>query len=270
MGITASAPFRGVDDENLAIAYISTLILVFFVRCVFHLSALLNTTELAMLTPMKVTLFPLGGFLIIAKDFDGQNVESEELRERMRLRRHWMVTKAVLFLRRLPLLRRNPDKVDTICEAEIGGDPEKETISCTDECTVVPSIEHPTIHIETADSRESTGRKTPTATSPTSAVNPDDDTLGLPEITQGPTSRRSPSQSHPYLKRFVAELLKPAPIVIVFAIVTALVDPLKALFLPPSANFQPRFRPLAPDGQPPLAFILDTASFVGAASVPIG
>jgi hypothetical protein len=31
MGITASAPFRGVDDENLAIAYISTLVLVFTV-----------------------------------------------------------------------------------------------------------------------------------------------------------------------------------------------------------------------------------------------
>jgi hypothetical protein len=32
MGITASAPFNGVGDENLAIAYISMLILVFFVR----------------------------------------------------------------------------------------------------------------------------------------------------------------------------------------------------------------------------------------------
>jgi hypothetical protein len=31
MGITASAPFRGTDDENLAIAYISTLVLVFTV-----------------------------------------------------------------------------------------------------------------------------------------------------------------------------------------------------------------------------------------------
>lgn len=31
MGITASAPFRGIDDENLAVAYISMLILVFFV-----------------------------------------------------------------------------------------------------------------------------------------------------------------------------------------------------------------------------------------------
>ena len=32
MGVTASAPFDGVNDQNLAIAYISTLILVFFVR----------------------------------------------------------------------------------------------------------------------------------------------------------------------------------------------------------------------------------------------
>ena len=32
MSITASAPFGGVDDENLAIAYIAMLILVFFVR----------------------------------------------------------------------------------------------------------------------------------------------------------------------------------------------------------------------------------------------
>ena len=32
----------------------------------------------------------------------------------------------------------------------------------------------------------------------------------------------------------------------------------------------PWFQPVAPDGQPPLAFVLDAASFVGAASVPIG
>ena len=32
LGITASAPFNGVDDQNLAIAYISMFILVLFVR----------------------------------------------------------------------------------------------------------------------------------------------------------------------------------------------------------------------------------------------
>ncbi len=227
-----------------------------------------------MLTLLKVTLFPLGGFLIVAKDFDGPDVESEELRERMRLRRRKMVSETVLFLRRLLLLGRNLDKVE-FGDAETGGGcPEKETISFKDVCIVAPSLEHHTTHVKTADSRESTERKSFTATSPTPTIDPDDNDhlgrLGLPEITQGPVSDSSLRQSQSHLKRFLAELLKPAPIVIVFAIVTALVNPLKALFLPPSANFQPRFRPVAPDGQPPLAFVLDTTTFVGAASVPIG
>jgi predicted permease len=72
------------------------------------------------------------------------------------------------------------------------------------------------------------------------------------------------------LRNFCVELLKPNPIVIVLSIVIALVDPLKALFVPPSANFQPRFRPTAPDGQPLLAFVLDTATFIGLAGVPLG
>ncbi|KAH9167702.1 auxin efflux carrier [Lactarius sanguifluus] len=248
MGITASAPFRGIDDENLAIAYISTLILVFF-----------------------VTLFPLGGFLIVAKDFDGPDVKPEELRERMRLRRRKMATETVLFLRRFI---RNPDKVVTFGDAETGGGPpEKETISFEDVC-IVPSLGRHTTHTETADSKENTEREAPTDTSPTLTIDPDDNNhlehLGLPELTQGPVSHSSLHQSRSNLKRFLTELLKPAPIVIVFAIVTALVSPLKALFLPPSANFQPSFRPVAPDGQPPLAFLLDFTTFVGTASVPIG
>jgi hypothetical protein len=71
-------------------------------------------------------------------------------------------------------------------------------------------------------------------------------------------------------RHFLTELLKPIPTMIAASVVTALVDPMKALFLPPSGNFQPSFRPVAPDGQPPLAFVLDTAGFVGAVSVPIG
>ncbi|KAN0136462.1 Auxin efflux carrier [Lactarius tabidus] len=249
MGITASAPFRGVDDENLAIAYISTLVLVF-----------------------TITYFPLGGFLVVAKDFDGPDVESQELRERMCLRRRRMVTEMVLFLRRLLLLRRISDKGDTLKDFETGGVcTEKQTISFQDVCTVVPSLER---HTTQVDSRESTERKALTTKSSTSTVDPDVNTHfgrpGLPQITPGSVSHSTlrPPQSH--LKRFLAELLKPIPIVIVFAVVIALVNPLKALFLPPSANFQPRFRPVAPDGQPPLAFLLDTATFVGAASVPIG
>jgi hypothetical protein len=72
------------------------------------------------------------------------------------------------------------------------------------------------------------------------------------------------------LPHFLAELLKPIPIVIVVPVLIALADPLKVLFLPPSGTFHPRFWPVTPDGQPPLAFVLDTASFVGVESALIG
>ena len=52
---------------------------------------------------------------------------------------------------------------------------------------------------------------------------------------------------------------------IAISVVIALVDLLKGASLPPSG-----MRPVAPDGQPLLAFILDTADFVGTASIPIG
>ena len=224
---------------------------------------------------MKVTLFPLGGFLVVAKDFHGPDVESEEIRGRMRLKRRKMVAETVVLLKRLLLLRRkndNLDEVDTFGDPETaGGCPEKETISFNDVCKVAPSLERNATHVETTDSRDSTEQKAPTITSPTPTTHPDDNNLlGLPEIIQGPVTHSSLRQFRSHLKRFLAELLKPVPIVIVFAIVIALVNPLKALFLPPSANFQPRFRPVAPDGQPPLAFVLDTTTFVGAACVPIG
>ena len=202
---------------------------------------MLNTTSLAVLNQIQISLFPLGGFLIVAKDFDGPDVASEEVRERMRLRRRKLVTEMVPSAKRLLSLRQNSDRIDT------SGD------------------------LETADSRECTDRKASTTESSTPTVDPDIDShfrrLDLPQITPGSNQLH---QSHSHWKRFLAELLKPIPIVILIAIVIALVNPLKALFLPPSINFQPRFRPVAPDGQPPLAFLLDTATFIGAASVPIG
>ncbi|KAH9990764.1 auxin efflux carrier [Russula vinacea] len=217
MGITASAPFDGVDDENLAIAYISTLILVFF-----------------------ITLFPLGGFLIIAKDFEGPDVDSEKIREKMRLRRRRMVTNAVLSLRRLSRL----DDIER-----------KDAISFDETVGRNDSIDQKTL--------------TGTATTPTSSIHITP-TASSPELLLQHSNHHSshlPSRSRHF---FLKELLKPSPIVTVIAIVIALVDPLKALFLPPSPTFQPRFRPVAPDGQPPLAFVLDTANFVGAACVPVG
>jgi predicted permease len=171
-----------------------------------------------------------------------------------------MASEATLSLRRLSHLFGDSDQV---CDAEVGNNfQEKDTDS----------------HNETVRSKPSIDPTSVSSTPPSHTVVPDGSEgftpLTSPEILQHDQSsinHRHPSrQLRLRLRNFLAQLLKPCPIVIVFAIVIALVDPLKALFLPPSASFQPRFRPVAPDGQPPLAFVLDTANFVGAASVPIG
>ena len=203
----------------------------------------------------KVTLFPLGGFLIVSKDFDGPDIESEELRKRMRIRRKLLV-KTVFSLRYLPRVCRRSEKP---CDVEARSDyQEKGTLS----------------RCETVGSKARTEWTTPTTTSPTSTLVPEDTTylthVAVLERTPQSASHHSWCRLPSRAKFFLVELLKPIPIAIVFAVVIALVDPLKALFLPPSADFNPRFRPVAPDGQPPLAFVLDTATFIGAASVPIG
>lgn len=172
----------------------------------------------------------------------------------MRLRRRRLVAKAACSFRRQNLSGNSIKP----CDAEVGNDFErKDTFPCDD------IVGHNT----------SIDQKSPPATplTPTGT----ESSIYFPSSTSPETLRQTETHHlsrllYSHLRHFLSELLKPTPIVIVFAIVIALVDPLKALFLPPSPSFQPRFRPIAPDGQPPLAFILDTATFVGAACVPIG
>ena len=209
---------------------------------------------------LKIIMFPLGGFLIVAKDFEGPDIASGELRERMHLRRQKMVTNAALSLRRLTRLSGHRNETRDV---DAGNDIENENTVSRDEG-----------QNETVDPKTLTGKPA----TPTSIIVQEGDIhirlsfTSSPELLRRPTNPRSPCSDHPVPRSpsFLRELLKPTPIVIVFAIVIALVDPLKALFLPPSSSFKPRFQPVAPDGQPPLAFILDTATFVGAACVPIG
>jgi auxin efflux carrier family protein len=66
---------------------------------------------------------------------------------------------------------------------------------------------------------------------------------------------------------FRSSLESPASLSIIVSFIISLVPPLKALFVPgvPGTHI-----PSAPDGLPPLSFLIDTASFIGAASVPLG
>ncbi len=239
----------------------------------------------------------------MAEDFEGPDVPSEELRERMYLRRRRMVTNAALLLRRLLRLSQHPNAREK-GDVEEGGDFEKrDTVSSNggalagkDEgfdhntftgTTITPA---PTIVVS---SNKTAGRDkgldqntiTWTTTTPAPIIGLDDNgsdyfthtaTSLIIELPQQPTDHR-PSHRHRHhhdlLSRswhFLKQLLKPCTVVIIFSFVVSLVDPLKALFIPPSSNFQPHFRPTAPDGQPPLAFIFDTATFIGEACIPLG
>lgn len=69
------------------------------------------------------------------------------------------------------------------------------------------------------------------------------------------------------LRPILRNLLLPPSLTILVSFLIAFVTPLKALFTPVPGYAS---IPNAPDGQPPLAFVLDTASFVGGASIPLG
>jgi hypothetical protein len=119
MGIAASAPFGSVDDENLAIADISMLILSFLVH-LLSLACIIRPAD-----ALKITLFPHGGYLLISKDFEGPDVDSEEVQERILLRRRRLAAKTT----HLSRLFRHSDRA---CDTEAGslnGIQEKYTIS---------------------------------------------------------------------------------------------------------------------------------------------
>lgn len=66
---------------------------------------------------------------------------------------------------------------------------------------------------------------------------------------------------------FFLSLFSPPTIALICALVIALVPKLKSLFIRDPTS---TFAPTAPDSLPPLSIILDTATFVGNASVPLG
>ena len=80
--------------------------------------------------------------------------------------------------------------------------------------------------------------------------------------TPSPRYRRLAKHAHSFAKGF----LNPISVTICLCLPISLVPQLKALFVQvPNVHMPP-----APDGQPPLAFIQDIATFIGAASIPIG
>lgn len=87
-----------------------------------------------------------------------------------------------------------------------------------------------------------------------------------PSTTVPPRSRSTVHRTLAHARTIFYSLLTPQALAILVALPIALIKPLKGLFVAIENSPIPN----APDGQPPLAFILDTCTFIGAASVPLG
>ncbi|KAL5495893.1 ECM3_2 [Sanghuangporus weigelae] len=93
----------------------------------------------------------------------------------------------------------------------------------------------------------------------------------FPSTTPRPRSRAAHYVLLAHTRTILLSMLTPQAIAIFVALLIALVPILKSLFTPVDTDGDGRnMVPNAPDGQPPLAFVLDTATFIGAASVPMG
>ncbi|KAG8745446.1 Protein M3 [Ceratobasidium sp. 414] len=260
MSTTASAPFSK-GDSDVAVAYLSAFILVFF-----------------------VTLFPLGGHRLIAKDYaDGAvpvDAGDDDTPEPAltRMRRRWANMRTMVHT------HRSTTGVDS--EAWQGDQVAQEK----DLEIASPRPQPLTRHVSSSEPTacgggQSTCPPTSTHASPApTVVNSITTTLSqarglsMHKEASSPSSKAE-SQSQPKpgrLKRallsiwaFLISLAFPPTITMVVAFVIALVPTLKALFITPAAGSSVHIAP-APDGLPPLNFIIDTATFIGGGSVPLG
>ncbi|KAF9043846.1 auxin efflux carrier [Hymenopellis radicata] len=217
--ITSAAPFNGSTDQDLSVAYISAFLL-------FSI----------------VTFFPLGGNKWIAWDFEGPDVEPDDVRESTRQRRQFILRGWPTALARgLPGRRKELPQADAEKQEE-----------------------------ERATERPKHGRHVSfLVTRPNGPISrpltPIDEAVSAEPVFLSPMRRRW-NATRTTLKTLLWALCTPPSLSIIVSFPIALVTPLKALFVEVDGYYMPP----APDGQPPLAFIYDFASFMGAASVPIG
>ncbi|KAG8859962.1 Protein M3 [Serendipita sp. 411] len=285
LSITASAPFKS-GDSDLGVAYMSIFILVFF-----------------------VTLFPLGGHQMIARDFKGPDKEIREAKDALKKKqesRLYLVAKVlrVAFCRTRSAGRR-PD-VEELHEKQEPNESvphheqtEEEVISSPtvmeeDASGIVHRSQHakhisfsgmsPIEHVSVIASDNvpplsprSVGHEAPDVMSltPTVVIAATEKDFSKEKATEGrqPVATRTESvhsstsfRITTHILRFLRSLISAPTIAIFIAFPIALVKPLKGLFVEVVDSPIPN----APDGKPPLYFVLDTANFLGGASIPLG
>ncbi|KAJ7841083.1 auxin efflux carrier transmembrane protein [Mycena olivaceomarginata] len=258
MSITGAAPFNGAADQTLGVAYIAGFLLVYM-----------------------ITFFPMGGSRLVGLDYVGPDVEPGEVQEAARRRRKLIFlewpTKVADRLRsrnaprfdesitpepekpQRPLVESKHASFDQDTRAHTGG-------------PIVGAVSSP-LPTEAWPSRLTSPAPTATAVDSGDVLHAPDDRPATPILpTVDPDStvrlprvaRRKTIYSR--IRPFLRNLFLPGSVAILISFVIALVPPLKALFVQVDGTHIPA----APDGLPPLAFFIDAASFIGAASVPMG
>ncbi|KAF8074009.1 auxin efflux carrier transmembrane protein [Lyophyllum atratum] len=307
VSVTGAAPFSGTSDQNLSVAYISAFILVFMLtlfpggghhwismdyvgpevepeevkeavkrRRQAILYALPNAVSLVMGRPSRAKRHH-------AK-YDASDLQIDE---EMSMKREAGATGDGLQRcehRKSPAVMTSATAASTVCKHVSFND---------DVTTAVPpdGIRSPVYsptptevgldpsHIS-SPAATLAGGDVPKSIQQARDQDPLPPSAAHPAPTDSTISSTSPVLSYvrPVInvaRAFVSSLLSPASLGILLAFPIALIPPLKGLFvdLPPSSSTStfanPHIHP-APDGHPPLAVLLDTATFIGGASVPLG
>ncbi|KAG2036431.1 auxin efflux carrier [Suillus americanus] len=263
LSVMASAPFNGTDDENLAVSYIAVFLLVW-----------------------SVTLFPLGGYRCVMMDFDGPDLDNDQVKESLSTKHSKTLSRLAagfVHLRQILLFNHPPVKE---IHAEVGQNSgEKEShVAFTHEDSVTtcyrPSEQEEigvlTLTNEHPLSTEFLDPTSPSLTSVqpgpllTDGIEKVSTTTGPPDSINGHVAVTHTHWFHKFItlaSGFLQSLLAPPSLSIIISFIIAIIPPLKALFVPgvPGTHI-----PSAPDGQPPLALIMKTATFISGASVPMG
>lgn len=299
-----TAPFRGQADVNLGVAYISVIIMFFMVRTnSSHTPDECPISYVLLLHPFQVTLFPLGGFKLVMKDFGGPDKEDEEVKETLRLKQQrWLL----LWKRRKEDGRMSGGRPIPEGLIEEGKFEEKGTLdenlhcsfparrSTFNESEIVEATHegsepraHHRLHKHHTNPRhisfqpDSTEESPVTfhtafnSTTPSVVAHTEDGKESHPsspivDVLSNGAPSSTPASIFSLFLSYIRTLPGPATITVILSFVISIIPSLKALFVPLTHKDGTPIIPFAPDGAPPLSFLLDTATFLGNASVPMG
>ncbi|KAF8510813.1 auxin efflux carrier [Hysterangium stoloniferum] len=188
-----------------------------------------------------ITMFPMGGHHLVGKDFQGPDRPDPEVK--------------ISFVKKSKVMAAYLAQISQLSCFVKKTDLEAQQIG--------PSLEEEKFPNEALGQEESTSVKSDLEHAQPGET-PEFEIANTDATSKTAMTSTLPLRIFSKTAEFLRLVLSVPTAVVVIAFLISVIPALKALFvLLPSS-------PTAPDGQPPLAFILDTATFLGGASVPLG